>query len=114
MKGHSPLNPDLKMVAETNPEELVGAAHAGCFSMFLSSLIGKAGFTPTSVNTTAIVELGQDNGPKITSITLNTEAVVPDLTDEEFQKHAADAKAKCPISRLFTGTDVKLNAKLLS
>ena len=99
---------------ETNPEELAGAAHAGCFSMFLSALISKTGLTPTSINTTATVELGQDDGPKITSINLDTEAVVPGLSEEDFQTHAKNAKAKCPISRLFTGTEVILNAKLLS
>jgi osmotically inducible protein OsmC len=100
--------------AETNPEELVGAAHAGCYSMFLSALIGKKDLTPTSIETKATVELGDDNGPKITSITLNCEAVVPGLSEEDFIQLAADAKAGCPISRLFTGTEVILEAKLLS
>jgi len=62
---------------ETSPEELVGAAHAGCYSMFLSALIGKKELTPTSIETKATVVLGDDNGPKVTSITLNCEAVVP-------------------------------------
>jgi len=100
--------------AETNPEELVGAAHAGCYSMFLSALVGKKDLTPTSIETKATVELGDDNGPKITSITLNCEAVVPGLSEKDFQQLAADAKAGCPISRLFTGTEVILKAKLLS
>lgn len=100
--------------AETNPEELIGAAQAGCFSMFLASLIGKKEFTPVSVETKASVELGQDNGPKITSITLDCEAVVPGISEDEFQALAAEAKAKCPISRLTTGTNVILNAKLIS
>ncbi len=100
--------------AETNPEELVGAAHAGCYSMFLSALIGKKSITPTSIETTATVVLGEDNGPKITSITLNCEAVVPGISEEDFQQLAADAKAGCPISRLLTGTEVFLEAKLVS
>lgn len=100
--------------AETNPEELVGAAHAGCYSMFLSALIGKKNITPTSIETTATVVLGEDNGPKITSITLNCEAVVPGISEEDFQQLAADAKAGCPISRLLTGTEVFLEAKLIS
>jgi len=100
--------------AETNPEELVGAAHAGCYSMFLSALIGKTNFTPTSIETKATVVLGEDNGPKITSITLNCEAVVPGLSEENFKQLAADAKAGCPISRLFAGTDITLDAKLVS
>ncbi|VAX25833.1 Peroxiredoxin OsmC [hydrothermal vent metagenome] len=99
---------------ETSPEELVGAAHAGCYSMFLSALIGGKDLTPTSIETKATVVLGDDNGPKVTSITLNCEAVVPGLTEEDFQELAADAKAKCPISRLLTGTEVILEAKLLS
>ena len=100
--------------AETNPEELVGTAHAGCYSMFLSALISKKELVPTSINTKASVELGHDDGPKITSIKLECEAVVPGLSEEDFQNLAADAKAKCPISRLLTGTEVFLEAKLVS
>ncbi|MCF8243381.1 MAG: OsmC family peroxiredoxin [Melioribacteraceae bacterium] len=98
--------------AETSPEELVGAANAGCFSMFLSALIAKEGLTAASIETSAAVELGQDDGPKITSIKLTCEAVVPDLSEEKFNELAATAKEKCPISRLFTGTDITLDAKL--
>ncbi len=98
---------------ETNPEELVGAAHAGCYSMFLAALIGGKDLAPTSIETKATVVLGDDNGPKVTSITLNCEAVVPGLSEEDFQALAADAKAKCPISRLLTGTEVFLEAKLV-
>ena len=100
---------------ETNPEELVGAAHAGCYSMFLSALITKENLTAINIETKATVVLGQDDGPKVTSITLNCEAEVPGLTEEKFQELAAAAKEKCPISRLLTGgTDISLNAKLLS
>lgn len=99
---------------ETSPEELVGAANAGCFSMFLSALISKKELTPTKIETKATVELGQDNGPKITSILLECEAVVPGLSEEDFQALAKEAKEKCPISRLLTGTDITLNAKLVS
>ena len=99
---------------ETNPEELIGAAQAGCFSMFLSALISKKDLTPTSIETKATVDLGQDDGPKITSITLDCEAVVPGLSQEDFNALAAEAKEKCPISRLTTGTEVFLNAKLVS
>jgi osmotically inducible protein OsmC len=99
---------------ETNPEELIGAAQAGCFSMFLAALISKKEITPTSIETKATVELGQDDGPKITSITLDCEAVVPGLSEEDFMALAKEAKAKCPISRLTTGTEVFLNAKLVS
>ena len=98
---------------ETSPEELVGAAHAGCYSMFLAALIGGKDLTPTSIETKATVVLGDDNGPKVTSITLNCEAVVPGLSEEDFNELAAEAKAKCPISRLLTGTEVILEAKLV-
>jgi osmotically inducible protein OsmC len=97
----------------TNPEELVGAAHAGCYSMFLSALLSKEGLTPDSIATTATVELGQDDGPKITSITLDVEAKVSGIEEAAFQTLVAAAKAKCPISRLFAGTDISVNAKLL-
>lgn len=98
----------------TNPEELVGSAISGCFSMFLAALIGKEELTPTSVETTATVHLGDDDGPKITSIDLNCEAVVPGLDVDKFAELAKVAKQKCPISRLFTGTVINLNAKLVA
>ena len=96
----------------TNPEELVGAAHAGCYSMFLSALLSKEGLTPDTIRTTATVELGTDDGPKITSINLDCEAKVPGIDDSKFQELAAAAKAKCPISRLYAGTDIRLEARL--
>jgi osmotically inducible protein OsmC len=99
--------------AETNPEELVGAANAGCFSMFLSALLGKEDITPNSIETTAAVHLGTvDGGPKITKIELDCVADIPGISDEDFQKHAAAAKANCPISKLFAGTEITLTAKL--
>jgi osmotically inducible protein OsmC len=81
----------------TNPEELIGAAHAGCYSMFLSALLSGAGFTPTSIRTTATVHLG--DGPTITKIELACEAEVPDLTNEQLLDYAAQAKANCPVSK---------------
>jgi osmotically inducible protein OsmC len=100
--------------AGTNPEELVGAAHAGCYSMFLAALLSKEGLTPDSVATTATVELGQDDGPKITSIKLETKAKVSGIDNDAFQKLVATAKEKCPISRLFAGTEISVNATLES
>lgn len=97
----------------TNPEELVGAANAGCFSMFLAALISKEKLTPTRVETTASVHLGDDNGPKITSIDLDCEAEVPGLDAEKFAELAQAAKKNCPISRLFAGTEINLTAKLV-
>ena len=97
----------------TNPEELVGEAHAGCYSMFLSALISGDGMTPARVETTATVHLGDDNGPKITSIDLACEAEVPGLDAEKFAEYAETAKKKCPISRLYAGTEINLSATLV-
>ena len=97
----------------TNPEELIGAAHAGCFSMFLSALLTNAGYTPTRVHTTAKVHLGA--GPAITLIELNTEAEVPNLDENTFQEKAAAAKAGCPVSKALAGVgEIQLTAKLVS
>ena len=97
----------------TNPEELVGAAHAGCFSMFLSALVSGDGFSPATIQTTASVHLGDDEGPKITRIDLKCEAEIPGLDAEKFAEYAQTAKAKCPISRLYAGTEINLSAKLV-
>jgi lipoyl-dependent peroxiredoxin len=94
----------------TNPEELIGAANAGCFSMFLAALLTDAGFKPTRVRTTATVHLGE--GPTITLIELNTEAVVPGLDEAAFQKHAEKAKTDCPVSKALAGPKITLKAKL--
>ena len=98
---------------ETNPEELLGAAHAGCFSMFLSALLTTAGFTPTRISTTATVHL--TDGPTISLIELHTEAEVPGLTDADLQTHAAAAKKDCPVSKaLAGGPEIKLDVHLVS
>jgi len=98
----------------TNPEELVGAAIAGCFSMFLSALISNSKLTPESIHTTATVHLEKDDiGPKITTIELNTEVKCDGLSTENFNELTAEAKRKCPISRLYGGTEIKLKAQLL-
>jgi len=95
----------------TNPEELVGAAHAGCFSMFLSSVLTKAGFPPNKISTTATVHL--TDGPTISLIELHTDVEAPGLTDEDLQTHAATAKAGCPVSKaLAGGPEIKLVAHL--
>jgi osmotically inducible protein OsmC len=96
----------------TNPEELVGAAHAGCFSMFLSALLTKAGFTANSIETTSTVHLGE--GPTITDIELDTRVSVPGLDDAQLQKLAAEAKAGCPVSKALAGVgNIKLTATLV-
>lgn len=94
----------------TNPEELLGAAHAGCYSMFLSALITKAGFTPTRIHTTAQVHI--TDGPTISLIELNCEAEVPELTAEAFAEHAEAAKKACPVSKALAGPEIKLTATL--
>lgn len=95
----------------TNPEELIGAAHAGCFSMFLSALLTKAGFKPTRIATTATVHLG--DGPTITLIELGTQAEVPSLTESDLQKYAEDAKQGCPVSKALAGPEIRLKARLV-
>ena len=97
----------------TNPEEFVGAAHSGCFSMFLAALLSGDKFAPVIIQTTASVHLGDEDGPKITSIDLDCEAEVPGLDADKFAQYAQTAKEKCPISRLFAGTKINLSAKLI-
>ena len=96
----------------TNPEELIGAAQAGCFSMFLSALLTKAEFPPTSIHTTANVHLG--DGPTITKIELVSEAVVPNISGDKFAELAAQAKANCPVSKALAAvSEITLDAKLV-
>jgi osmotically inducible protein OsmC len=98
----------------TNPEELVGAAHAGCFTMALTAQLSRARFTPTRIHTEARVKLDKvGDAFSITQIELDTEAEVPDLDDATFQKFALEAKQNCPLSKALTGTEIHLNAKLL-
>ena len=98
----------------TNPEELIGAAHAGCFSMALSAGLGKAGFTPTRIHTTAKVHLEKvGEGFKITRIQLATEAAIPNIDEAAFRQQAEGAKAGCPVSQALAGTQIELDAKLV-
>lgn len=98
----------------TNPEELIGAAHSGCYSMFLSALIGGEKLAPESVETTASVHLGKDDkGPLITTIELDCKVKCEGLSQEKFEELAAAAKAGCPISRLVAAADIKLTATLI-
>ncbi|WP_210463793.1 OsmC family peroxiredoxin [Rufibacter roseolus] len=97
----------------TNPEELVGAAHAGCFSMFLSSLLENAGKKATSVRTQAKVFLGQENGPFIRRIDLTTEVEASGMSNDELQELAQKAKEGCPISRALASVpEMNLTATL--
>jgi osmotically inducible protein OsmC len=98
----------------TNPEELIGAAHAGCFSMALSNILSEAGHPPESVKTTAKVHLRNVDGqPTIARIDLVTEGQVPGIDQQQFDQYAAQAKDGCPVSRALTGVDeMTLDAKL--
>jgi osmotically inducible protein OsmC len=98
----------------TNPEELIGAAHAGCFSMALAAALGRAGHTPTSIRTNAKVHLGtSEAGPTITRIDLEVEGQVPGLTAAQFQEFAEGAKKGCVVSRALAGVqNITLNATL--
>lgn len=98
----------------TNPEELVGAAHAGCFSMFLSALLSADDLNPESIETIATIHLDRDDiGPKISHIDLECTAKVAGVDENAFLQYAAKAKSNCPISRLYTGTEINLSAKLI-
>ena len=98
----------------TNPEELVGAAHSGCYSMFLAALISGEGLSPDSVETTAKVHLGKDDlGPVITTIELDCQVKCEGLSQEKFTELSQAAKKGCPISRLVAAADIKLKAVLL-
>jgi len=99
--------------AGTNPEELIGAAHAGCFSMALSMLLEKAGHPPREIRTRAEVTLLEvDDGFAITRIMLETEADVPGMDAEAFAKQAEAAKSGCPVSKALAGTQIELRATL--
>jgi len=101
-------------LSATNPEELIGAAHAGCFTMALTAALTRAGLTATRIHTTAGVKLEKvGEAFAITDIALSTEAAVPGLDDATFQKTAADAKQNCPVSKALAGTQIHLMAKLL-
>jgi len=94
----------------TNPEELIGAAHAGCFSMALSGSLTEEGFAPTRIETTAKVHLGK--GPKISLIELSTTADVPGMDEKTFLALAEKAKDGCPISKALAAVPIELKAKL--
>src|SRR5262245_57580150 len=97
----------------TNPEELIGAAHAGCFSMALAAGLGRAGFTPKRIATEARVHLTKtDAGFKISKIELHTDAEVPYINEKMFQEQAETAKKNCPVSQALAGVEIQLQAIL--
>lgn len=98
----------------TNPEELIGAAHAGCYAMALSADLGKAGFTPERVRVHAAVTLGTvDGNARITNIHLAVEASVPDISAEKFQEIAEGTKHGCPVSAALQAVNITLDARLV-
>ena len=98
----------------TNPEELIGAAHAGCFSMALSAALGRAGFSPKRIATSAKVHLEKvGDAFRITRIDLTTEAEIPGIDDAAFQEQAKGAKEGCPVSAALAGVQISLAAKLV-
>jgi lipoyl-dependent peroxiredoxin len=98
----------------TNPEELIGAAHASCFSMALAAGLGKSGHNPQSIRTSANVSLEKvGEGFKITRIKLSTEGKVPGIDEKTFREHAEKAKSGCPVSQALAATQIELEAKLV-
>jgi len=98
---------------ETNPEEILGAAHAGCFSMALANSLSKAGFKVNSIFTEDSVHIEKKpEGFRITRIDITTEAEVEGIDNDTFQKHAADTKKGCPVSNALQSVEMTLDAKL--
>jgi osmotically inducible protein OsmC len=98
----------------TNPEELIGAAHAGCFTMALTAQLTRAGITARRIHSGANVKLEKvGEAFSITRIDLETEADIPGIDDATFQEYVLDAKQNCPVSKALAGTEIRLNAKLL-
>ena len=99
----------------TNPEELIAAAHAGCYSMALSAELAGAGSTPTTIDTTAEVKIEKvGDGFAITGITLSTKGIVPGISKDDFLKIAEQAKTGCPVSKALASVPITLNAELVS
>jgi len=96
----------------TNPEELIAAAHAGCFTMALSAKLTEAGHPPTRLDTRADVDLSMEGGPTLSQIRLKVTAAVPGLDDARFQTIAEDAKQNCPVSKALSAVPISLEATL--
>lgn len=96
----------------TNPEELIAAAHAGCFTMALSAKLTEAGHPPTRLDTRADVDLSMEGGPQIAQIRLKVEGEVPGIDQAKFREIAEDAKANCPVSKALSAVTIELEAQL--
>jgi osmotically inducible protein OsmC len=101
-------------VRGTNPEELIAAAHAGCFTMALSAKLTEAGFPPTTIDTRADVDLSMEGGPTLSAIRLVTKAAVPGIDETKFRAIADDAKQNCPVSKALSAVPISLEAELVS
>jgi len=97
----------------TNPEELIAAAHAACFTMALSNALAQAGHAPDAVDTRADVDLSMEGGPTISAIRLQVKAKVPGIDDAKFRAVADDAKQNCPVSKALSAVPISLDAELL-
>jgi osmotically inducible protein OsmC len=99
----------------TNPEELLGAAHAGCFSMALSAQFTEAGLKPETIDTTAVVtlEMLKEGGPTITKIHLTTKVTAPGVDKAKFDELAQNAKTGCPLSKVLKAAEITLDAQLV-
>ena len=95
----------------TNPEELIAAAHAGCFTMALSAQLSEAGFPPTSLDTRADVDLSMEGGPQLSQIRLKLKAVVPGIDEAKFRELADTAKRNCPVSKALSAVPVSLGSE---
>ena len=98
----------------TNPEELIAAAHAGCFTMALSAKLTEAGFPPATIDTRADVDLSMEGGPTFSAIRLKTKATVPNIDEAKFRAIADDAKTNCPVSKALSAVPITLEAELAS
>ncbi len=114
LKGAYSFGTRFENAPGTNPEELIGAAHASCYSMALAAGLGKAGHAPKRVHTTADVTLDKvGEGFKITKIVLNTEGEVPGIDEATFKEFAEKTKTGCPVSQALAATPIELQAKLI-
>src|SRR5690606_624032 len=97
----------------TNPEELIAAAHPGCFSIALSAKLVEAGFTPTALDTRSEVDLSMEGGPSVSQIRLKLKAQVPGIDEKQFRAIADDAKQICPVSKALSAVPISLEAELV-
>jgi osmotically inducible protein OsmC len=113
-EGQFSYNTRFENGTGTNPEELIGAAHAGCYSMQFSAMLAGEGYPPDAIDTRAEVEFSVSGTPTIETITLTTRGRVPGIDEDTFSRLAEDAKNACPVSRALSGATIELSATLES